>query len=198
MFSDIKLEGRNVAILATDGFEGSELFSPKEALERAGAEADVVSLKSGSIKSWGKDGWGQSIEVDLTLEDADPNDYEALLLPGGVMNPDHLRNNPKAIAFAQAFVDSGKPIAAICHGPQLLIETGILRGRRVTSWPSVKTDMINAGAEWEDSEVVTDRGLVTSRKPADIPAFSKKMIEEFAEGPHQPTPSKKAQEELRH
>jgi intracellular protease, PfpI family len=178
------IQGLRVAILATDGFEQSELLVPKAALEKAGADTKVVSLKSGEIKGWSKGDWGKSVKVDLTLEKAKADDFDALMLPGGVMNPDKLRNDEKAVAFVQEFVDSGKPIAAICHGPQVLIETGALRGRNMTSWPSLRTDMINAGAEWIDSEVVTDNGLVTSRKPDDIPAFNRKMIEEFAEGPH--------------
>ncbi|KYG63634.1 glutamine amidotransferase [Bdellovibrio bacteriovorus] len=178
------LKGRKVAILATDGFEESELFDPKKALDEAGAQTTVVSLKKGEIKAWKDKNWGKSIAVDLSLDEADAEDFDALLLPGGVMNPDKLRNDEKAVAFAQSFVDDEKPIAAICHGPQLLIETGILSGRRVTSFPSVKTDIINAGGDWHDAEVITDNGLVTSRKPDDIPAFNKKMIEEFAEGRH--------------
>jgi protease I len=180
----ISLKGKKVAILATDGFEESELFEPKKALDDAGAETSVVSLKKGEIKAWKDKNWGKTIAVDLSLDEADAADFDALMLPGGVMNPDHLRGDEKAVAFAQSFVDDSKPIAAICHGPQLLIETGILSGRKMTSYSSVKTDMINAGADWYDSEVVTDNGLVTSRKPADIPAFNKKMIEEFAEGRH--------------
>lgn len=178
------LKGTKIAILATDGFEESELFDPKKALDEAGAETSVVSLKKGEIKGWKHTDWGKTIKVDLSLDEADPEKFDALLLPGGVMNPDKLRNDKKAVAFAQSFVDDEKPIAAICHGPQLLIETGVLSGRRVTSFPSVKTDIINAGGDWHDAEVITDNGLVTSRKPDDIPAFNKKMIEEFAEGRH--------------
>lgn len=179
-----ELRGKNVAILATDGFEESELFEPKAALEKAGARAVIVSLRKGHIKAWSKGNWGTFIEVDQDLDEADSEDFDALFLPGGVMNPDKLRNDERAVEFAQDFVDAGKPIAAICHGPQLLIETGVLTGRKVTSWPSVRTDIINAGAEWYDAEVMVDNGLVTSRKPEDIPAFNKKMIEEFAEGLH--------------
>ncbi|MEK2645715.1 type 1 glutamine amidotransferase domain-containing protein [Bdellovibrio sp. BCCA] len=176
------LKGKRVAILATDGFEESELFEPKKALEDAGAETSVVSLKKGKIKGWNKGDWGKSISVDLSLDEADAEDFDALMLPGGAMNPDRLRIDERAVEFAQDFVDAQKPIAAICHGPQLLIETGILSGRKVTSWPSLRTDIINAGGKWFDAEVVTDQGLVTSRKPDDIPAFNKKMIEEFGEG----------------
>ena len=182
----ISLTGKKVAIVSTDGFEQSELFEPKKALEDAGADVHVISMKEGKIKGWDKADWGKSIEVDATFDDASPEEFDALMLPGGVINPDKLRMDPKAVRFVQAFVDAGKPIAAICHGPQTLIETGIVQGRTMTSWPSLKTDLINAGAEWVDQEVVTDQGLVTSRKPDDIPAFNKKMIEEFAEGLHTP------------
>lgn len=178
------LKGKKVAILATDGFEESELFDPKKALDEAGAETSVVSLKKGEIKGWKHTDWGKGIKVDLSLDEADPEEFDALLVPGGVMNPDRLRGDPRAVAFAQSFVDDEKPIASICHGPQLLIETGVLSGRRVTSYPSVKTDIINAGGDWHDAEVMVDSGLVTSRKPDDIPAFNRKMIEEFAEGRH--------------
>lgn len=179
-----KLIGKKVAILSTDGFEQSELFEPKKALEEAGAEVQVVSLKSGEIKGWDHTNWGKSIEVNSTLDDVNPEDFDALMLPGGVMNPDKLRKEEKVVEFVTAFMESGKPVAAICHGSQTLIETGMLRGRRMTSWPSLKTDLINAGAEWVDEAVVVDQGLVTSRKPEDIPQFNKKMIEEFAEGTH--------------
>ena len=179
-----KLNGKKVAIIATNGFEQSELLKPREALEKAGAQTKVVSLKSGSIRGWSNKNWGDDVAVDLTLDKANPGDFDALLIPGGVMSPDALRTEEAAVEFVQHFVDLGKPIAAICHGPQLLIETGIVRGRKVTSYAALKTDLINAGADWYDSEVITDQGLVTSRKPDDIPAFNKKMIEEFAEGPH--------------
>ncbi len=176
------LQGQRIAILTTDGFEQSELFGPRAALEAAGAEVEVISPHEGSVKGWKDKNWGESVEVDVLLSEADPDRYQALMLPGGVMNPDKLRIDKTAIKFVQAFVDSGRPIAAICHGPQVLIETGVVRGRRMTSWPSLKTDLVNAGAEWVDEEVVVDNGLVTSRKPDDIPAFSLKMIELFAEG----------------
>jgi protease I len=183
--NDVKIEGHKVAILATDGFEQSELFDPKEALERAGAEVTIVSLKPGEIKGWKHTDWGKTIGVDQIVGEANPEELDALMLPGGVINPDKLRMEPAAVKFAKAFVDAGKPIAAICHGPQLLIETGAVRGRKLTSWPSLKTDLTNAGAQWVDEQVVVDNGLVTSRKPDDIPAFNAKMIEEFAEGIHQ-------------
>ncbi|WP_413290505.1 type 1 glutamine amidotransferase domain-containing protein [Bdellovibrio sp. HCB337] len=179
-----ELSGKKVAILATDGFEQSELFDPKEALENAGAEVTIVSLKLGEIKGWKDKDWGQSIKVDMLVSQADPQKFDALMLPGGVINPDRLRMEPKVVEFVTGFFSEGKPIAAICHGPQTLIETGLIAGRRMTSWPSIKTDLLNAGADWVDEEVVVDEGLVTSRKPADIPAFNRKMIEEFKEGKH--------------
>jgi protease I len=178
------LNGRRIAVLATDGFEQSELTEPVKALKEAGAEVEVVSPKDGQIQGMKHKEKGETVKVDRKLADAKPDDYTGLLLPGGVANPDALRIEPKAISFIKHFVDSGKPIAAICHGPWPLIDAGGVKGRRVTSWPSLKTDLINAGARWEDSEVVTDQGIVTSRKPDDIPAFNKKMIEEFAEGKH--------------
>ena len=180
------LSGKRVAILATDGVEQVELIEPRKALDAAGATTKVVSPKSGSIKGWNHTDWGEPIKVDVTLDKASPNDFDALLLPGGVMNPDHLRTNENAVNFVRAFFEAGKPVAAICHGPWLLVEADVVRGRHVTSWPSLQTDLRNAGANWTDSQVVTDHGLVTSRKPDDIPAFNKKkMIEEFAEGVHE-------------
>lgn len=179
-----KLNGIKVAILATDGFEQSELFEPKKALEEAGARVSVVSLKAGEITGWDEKDWGDSIAVDLTIEKARAEDFDALQLPGGVMNPDKLRMDEKAVAFIKAFFDAGKPVAAICHAPWTLIEADVVRGKTVTSWSSLRTDLENAGAKWIDEEVVTDNGLVTSRNPQDIPAFNRKMIEEFAEGAH--------------
>jgi protease I len=184
MDKNLKLDGVKVAVLATDGFEQSELFEPKKALEEAGAEVSVVSLEAGEIKGWNHKDWGASIDVDLTIEEANADDFDALQLPGGVMNPDKLRLNEKAVGFIKAFFDAGKPVAAICHAPWTLIEAGVVRGKTVTSWASLRTDLENAGANWVDEEVVTDNGLVTSRKPDDIPAFNEKMIEEFAEGIH--------------
>lgn len=174
------LKGKKIAILATDGFEQSELLKPKSALEAEGAETSVVSLKAGEIKGWNEKDWGDSIGVDLTVDEADPNRFDALLLPGGVMNPDKLRMNPKAVEFARSFFDAGKPIAAICHGPWLLVEAGIVKNKTLTSWPSLKTDIVNAGGKWVDREVVNDSGITTSRKPDDIPAFNRVMIQEFA------------------
>ena len=179
------LSGKRVAILATDGVEQVELTEPRKALDSAGALTKVVSPKPGSIKGWNHTNWGDPIKVDVTLENTSPDDYDALLLPGGVMNPDHLRTNASAVNFLRAFFEAGKPVAVICHGPWLLVEADVVRGRNVTSWPSLQTDLRNAGANWTDSQVVTDHGLVTSRKPDDIPAFNKKMIEEFAEGVHE-------------
>ena len=179
-----ELSGRSVAVLATDGVEQVELTEPVKALKAAGATVHVVSPKEGSLQGWNHLDKADPIPVDQPLEGADPARYDALMLPGGVVNPDQLRLQPKAIAFIRHFVESGKPIAAICHGPWTLIDAGGVEGRRMTSWPSLKADLTNAGARWEDSEVVTDRGLVTSRKPDDIPAFSRKMIEEFREGRH--------------
>ena len=181
-----ELRNKRVAVLVDHGFEQSELTEPKKALEAAGATAHIVSPQSGKVKGWQHTNWGDELPVDRKLDEAKPDEYDALLLPGGVMNPDKLRMNPQAIQFVKHFVDTNKPIAAICHGPWPLIETGIVRGRKMTSWPSLQTDLKNAGAQWVDQEVVVDNGLVTSRKPDDIPAFNRKMIEEFAEGKHQP------------
>jgi protease I len=178
------LKGKRVAALVDNGFEQVELTEPRKALEQAGATVDVVSPQAGEVKGWNHKDWGEKVRVDRPLDQARPDDYDALLLPGGVMNPDKLRANAKAAEFVKGFVTSGKPIAAICHGPWTLIEAGGVRGRKVTSWPSLQTDLRNAGATWVDETVVTDNGLVTSRKPDDIPAFNKKMIEEFAEGRH--------------
>jgi protease I len=179
------LKNKRVAILATDGVEQVELLEPRKALQQAGANTEVVSPKSGQIKGWDHTDWGEKIDVDTELKNANPNQYDALLLPGGVMNPDHLRQDPEAVSFVKAFFQANKPVAAICHGPWLLVEADVVRGRKLTSWPSLQTDIRNAGGEWADEQVITDNGLVTSRKPDDIPAFNKKMIEEFAQGKHQ-------------
>ena len=179
------LRGKKVAILATDGFEQSELLEPRQALQEAGADVKIVSPKSDVIKAWNETDWGEMVKVDLELKKANPENFDALMLPGGVMNPDKLRMIPEAVEFARAFFESGKPIAAICHGPQILIDADVVRGRKLTSYPSLKNDLINAGAEWFDKVVVTDQGLVTSRRPDDIPEFNKKMIEEFKEGIHE-------------
>lgn len=179
-----QLDGKKVAILATDGFEQSELFEPRHALMQAGAEVTVVSLKPGEIQGMQHHDKGETIRVDKTLDQVRPDEFDALMLPGGVANPDTLRMHPEAVSFVKAFFDAEKPVAAICHGPWLLVEADVAQGRTVTSWPSIRTDLRNAGAKVVDQEVVVDEGLVTSRKPADIPAFNAKMIEEFAEGRH--------------
>jgi len=172
-----QLQGKRIAILATDGFEQVELVEPRKALDNAGAETVVIAPKSGEIKGWNHTEWGGSVHVDRTLDQAKPQDFDALLLPGGVMNPDHLRMDPKAVNFVRNFVSSGKPVAAICHGPWLLVEADAVRGKTITSWPSVKTDIKNAGGNWVDQEVARDGQFITSRKPDDIPAFSKAVIE---------------------
>lgn len=179
-----QLRNKRIAALVDNGFEQSELLEPKEALEAAGATVDIVSPQNFRVKGWQHSDWGQGVSVDRHVDDAKADEYDALLLPGGVMNPDQLRINPAAVRFVKSFVEAGKPIAAICHGPWTLIEAGATKGRRLTSWPSLATDLRNAGAQWVDAECVVDNGLVTSRKPDDIPAFNKKMIEEFAEGRH--------------
>ena len=176
------LQGKTIAILATDGFEQSELIKPKEALEEAGARTQVVSPAENKIKGWEKKDWGKEVPVDVPLKSANPVHYDALLLPGGVMNPDRLRMIPEAVNFVKHFIDSRKPVAAICHGPWMLVEAGAVRGRTVTSWPSLKTDIRNAGGTWEDKEVIVSNGVVTSRKPDDIPAFNREMIELFSKG----------------
>lgn len=176
------LKGKTIAILATDGFEQSELEKPKQALEEAGARTQVVSPTENKIKGWDKKDWGKEVRVDVGLKSADASQYDALLLPGGVMNPDQLRMNPEAVRFVKSFFDQGKPVAAICHGPWMLVETGAVRGRTVTSWPSLKTDIRNAGGTWVDQEVMVSDGVVTSRKPEDIPAFNREMISLFSKG----------------
>lgn len=175
-----ELSNKKIAILLTDGFEEIEYTEPKKALEDAGAIVEVIAPVKDKMKAWAKANWGTEYDVTHSLDRARATNYDALMLPGGVMNPDSLRQNPKAIKFVRQFIEKGKPIAAICHAPQLLIETGSLKGRRLTSYPSLKTDLINAGAIWLDQAVVVDRGLVTSRTPDDLDAFNKAMIEEFA------------------
>jgi protease I len=170
------LNGKKVAILATDGFEQAELTGPRKALNEAGATTEVVSPKGGEIKGWNHKDWGETVHVDKTLEQASPHDYDALLLPGGVINPDHLRMNPTAVEFVRKFADTGKTIAAICHGPWMLVEAGVVKGKTVTSWPSLKTDVKNAGAHWVDQEVCTDGQFISSRKPDDIPAFNRAIV----------------------
>ena len=173
------LNNKKVAILSENGFEKVELTSPKKALEDAGATVHIVSMQK-SLKAWNHDHWSIELNVDADLNETSPDDYDALMIPGGVMNPDKMRMNIKYVNFAKHFLEAGKPVAAICHAPQLLIETGMLAGRKMTSYPSLKTDLKNAGVKWEDEEVVADNNLVTSRKPDDLPAFNKKMIEIFS------------------
>lgn len=179
------LKNKKVAILVADGFEESEFTRPLEALKNAGAEVEIISLRKGKVKGWSKKEWGKEYTVDKSIEEVNSHDYDAIVLPGGVMNPDQLRMSRKAVNFVSGFFDEGKPIAAICHGPWTLIETGEVHGRKMTSYPSLKTDLINAGADWVDEEVVVDNGLITSRNPNDLPAFCSKMIEEIAEGIHE-------------
>jgi protease I len=181
-----KLAGKKVAILVTDGFEQVEMTKPRAALEEAGAETKIVSPKSGQIQGMNHADKGDKFDVDLTLDEARPEDFDALMIPGGLMNPDELRATPEALEFTRHFFEEGKPAAVICHGPWVLIDAGVVRGRTLTSWPNIKTDVKNAGGNWVDEEVVVDNGLVTSRKPDDIPAFNKKMVEEFCEGKHAP------------
>jgi len=185
MARDVK--GKKVAILTDNGFEEVELTSPMNALEQAGVEVEIVSPQKEKVKAWDQDHWSIEVDVDKHISEANPEDYDMLLLPGGVINPDQLRTNQEAVSFAQHFLETGKPLAAICHGPQLLIETGMISNRKLTSYHSIKTDLVNAGAQWEDKEVVVDNGLVTSRSPKDLEAFNKKMIEELAEGQHATT-----------
>ncbi len=181
----MKIENKKVAILATNGFEKSELFEPLEALKKEGAIVDIISPESGEIKSWDDGNWGKTIEVTHTISDANEGDYHALVLPGGVINPDQLRINSDALDFVKSFYNSGKPIAAICHAPWLLVSAGLVEGKKMTSYSSIQDDVKNAGAKWEDSEVVCDQGLITSRNPDDLPAFCGKLIEEIQEGKHE-------------
>jgi protease I len=175
-----ELRGKKIAILVTDGFERVEMTQPRSALQKAGAETILISPKSDSVQGWNHFDKGEEFPVDLPLDRADANDYDGLVLPGGLANPDQLRVNDRAIAFIRSFIEAGKPVAAICHGPWTLIEADAVRGRTLTSWPSLKTDLRNAGANWVDREVVVDRGVITSRNPDDIPAFNEKIVEEFA------------------
>lgn len=184
-----KLSGKTVAILTENGFEEVELTSPKKTLEDAGAKVHIVSPQQDKVRGWNHDHWSIELPVDVHISKAKFGDYDALVLPGGVLNPDKLRRDKESVAFAQQFLEAGKPLAAICHGPQLLIETGLLEGRDMTSYASIKTDLENAGATWHDREVIVDNGLVTSRSPGDLDVFNAKMIEEIAEGVHAPIPS---------
>lgn len=176
-----RLDGMKVAILATDGFEQAELAEPRRALDAAGARTQVVAPKPGKVRGWKMKEWGDEVPVDQPLDQANPGDFDALVLPGGVINADALRLSPKAVRFVRSFFESDKPVAVICHAPWALIESGVVRGHRLTSWPSLKTDLVNAGAHWVDQEVVVDGKLVTSRKPDDIPAFNREMLRLFAE-----------------
>ena len=181
------LKNKKIAILATDGFEQSELFSPKQAMEDAGATVEVIAIENGQIKGWSENDWGKAIKVDRALGTVSADDYDGLILPGGVINPDKLRNNDNAIEFIQGFFKENKqkPVGAICHGPQSLINAGVVKGRKMTSFNSIKQDLINAEANWVDQKVVCDNGLVTSRTPEDLDAFNSKLIEEFNEGSHE-------------
>lgn len=178
------LKDRKVAILTENGFEQVELISPKQAMEEAGVTVHIVSPQQEAVRAWDETDWGITVSVDKQLDSANPQDYDGLMLPGGVLNPDKLRMNKKAVAFIRHFLESGKPVAVICHGPQTMIETGLLEGRKMTSYPAVKTDLINAGVNWVDEEVVVDNGLISSRSPKDLDAFNKKLLEELAEGVH--------------
>jgi len=180
-----QLDGKRILILATNGFEQSELEVPRDRLKAAGAQVDIVSPEQGEIKGWDLKDWGRPVKVDKTLSDARESDYDAIVLPGGQINPDLLRVNKDALKLIKAFYDAGKTVAAVCHAPWLLIETGLAKGRKMTSYHSIKTDVVNAGAQWEDKEVVTDNGLITSRNPGDLEAFTNKIIEEVKEGKHQ-------------
>lgn len=180
----MQLNGKRIAILATNGFEQSELEIPRDKLKAAGATVDIVSLEAGDIKGWDKKDWGRPVKVDKTLSEVSASDYDALVLPGGQINPDLLRTEPRALAFIKDIFIQKKIVAAVCHAPWLLIETGIAKGRRMTSYKSIKTDVVNAGAKWEDAEVVVDEGIITSRNPGDLNAFSAKIIEEVNEGKH--------------
>lgn len=180
------LNNRNIAVLSESGFEETELTSPVERLKQEGATVHIISSKSGKIQAMkGDHEWTIEVNVDKTIAEAEPENYDGLLIPGGVINPDALRKNDQAVAFVKAFFSAGKPVAAICHGPQVLITAEVVRGRKMTSTKTIKIDLVNAGAHWEDREVIVDEGLVTSRSPEDLPAFNDKMVEEFAEGVHE-------------
>jgi protease I len=179
-----QLDGKRIALLATHGFEQSELMVPQRRLKEEGATVEILSVRPGKIRGWKEKDWGDEVIVDRIVDDADIDDYDALVLPGGVMNPDQLRTQESAVSFVRDFYETGKPLAAICHAPWMLIEAGVVDGKTATSWPSLRTDLRNAGAKWTDKEVVVDGGLITSRKPDDLPAFVGKIIEEVKEGAH--------------
>ncbi|HVN17748.1 MAG TPA: type 1 glutamine amidotransferase domain-containing protein [Dongiaceae bacterium] len=185
------LQGKKVAILVADGFEQVELLEPRKSLDQAGAQTQVVSPAKNKVKGWNFKEWGEEVPVDVPLDSAKAGNFDALLLPGGVINPDKLRMMPEAVEFVREFVDSDKPVAAICHGPWTLIEAGAVNGRTITSWPSLKTDLTNAGARWVDQQVVRDGRVVTSRKPDDIPAFNREMIQMFSEASREAAPARK-------
>lgn len=179
------VNGKKVAILTENGYEETELTSPKKAMEAVGIKVDIISPQKGKVKAWAHDHWSIELPVNVNIANADVEDYDALVIPGGVMNPDLMRMNEDCVQFVKDFMETGKPVAAICHGPQLLIETGLLKGRKMTSYPAIKTDLKNAGAEWRDKEVIVDNNLITSRSPKDLEAFNKKLLEQIKEGVHE-------------
>jgi protease I len=185
-----ELQGKKIAFIATEGVEQAELTEPWKAVEQAGGQPELISIEEGEVQAWEHFDKGGTFKVDKTIEEAQPGDYDALVLPGGVANPDQLRGDENVVSFVREFAESGKPIGVICHGPWTLIEAGVVQGRRMTSWPTLQTDLRNAGAEWVDEEVVVDQGLVSSRKPDDLPAFNAKIVEEFAEGRHEESAQK--------
>jgi protease I len=185
-----ELQGKKVAFIATEGVEQVELTEPWKAVEQAGAQPELISIEDGEVQAWNHFDKGDTFKVDRTIEEAQPDEYDALVLPGGVANPDQLRADENVVSFIRTFAQSGKPIGVICHGPWTLIEAGVVQGRKLTSWPSLQTDLRNAGADWVDEEVVVDQGLVSSRKPDDLPAFNAKIVEEFAEGRHEESAQK--------
>jgi protease I len=185
-----ELQGKKVAFIATEGVEQVELTEPWKAVEQAGAQPELISIEDGDVQAWNHFDKGDTFKVDRTIEEAQPDEYDALVLPGGVANPDQLRADENVVSFIRTFAQSGKPIGVICHGPWTLIEAGVVQGRKLTSWPSLQTDLRNAGADWVDEEVVVDQGLVSSRKPDDLPAFNAKIVEEFAEGRHEESAQK--------
>jgi protease I len=185
-----ELAGKTIAFLATEGVEQVELTEPWKAVEQAGAQPELISIEDGDVQAWNHFDKGDTFKVDRTIEEAQPDEYDALVLPGGVANPDQLRADENVVSFIRTFAQSGKPIGVICHGPWTLIEAGVVEGRKLTSWPTLQTDLRNAGADWVDEEVVVDQGLVSSRKPDDLPAFNAKIVEEFAEGRHEESAQK--------